>query len=820
MEPLSCVSKKRKDNSSTTQEDVKRLKTDIENDETIEYECHRHCPRISVPLSHLQEPITLKELTELLQFATLGKSGGVQQPSWCRLHHQRRVTGVNVVVLEGLTQSHFYKHFLTLRHLRTKYTTRLSFTPSSNDLVTEIFNSEVPRLENVSVSRRDHSAAALKWHPVIRNFGTETRGLTAYTLSQEEMIKKHFPVKGMPGFEAFVGTDSDDYVTDSSPLYGLDCEMCLTEKGYEVARVSLVDSSGKCLLDELVKPQNRVLNYLTKFSGITAAMLRPITTTLREVQTKVRMLLPRDAVLVGHSVDNDLRALELIHPHVIDTSLLYRREFGQKFKLKVLAEVVLNKQIQIEEKQGHDPTEDAMATLELAQYFIKTGPQRVVELHLDELWGGFPALHESTVRKPTVAQSTRFADVLQRSGRSVAYIGKRGDITLALSNQQWHCSDREVLASFRRSTKCPSFSLLQFSSFSDHLKNSFPQQDHHYRTVRAHLRSMCVVFAGPFPAGFSERDVRRLFRCCGAVEKIRMLNTSFRIHAEIEFALLEGATLALKTRNGLNVHGQSIKVQRPVDESALDLDVMLDALKEDPLNANLLYAVGLKPNANQTHGSPLPNGCTTGANRFDVAAVKTANRSQPVTVNGSTTDVYHSDLRAAAGDAGSNGATRLRAGAASLLSEEKLREAFGRFGVVEGICPPAVPCGKRARHARIRFQSPEGVQAALGSSAQNYLVCPALTPGHLRSWVAAATPATRSDAEEEAAAGETGRELARADPRDMEMERVMRKLDYRLHKLFKSLPDHTLSVVLLPGHISSHGYLPGLCFMDVNRGSS
>uniref|UniRef100_A0A4W5LV71 Exonuclease domain-containing protein n=2 Tax=Salmonidae TaxID=8015 RepID=A0A4W5LV71_9TELE len=70
-------------------------------------------------------------------------------------------------------------------------------------------------------------------------------------------------------------------------------------------------------------------------------MLQPITTTLREVQSKLKKVLPRDAVLVGHSLDNDLRALNLIHPHVIDTSLLYRREFGQRFKLKVLAETVL-----------------------------------------------------------------------------------------------------------------------------------------------------------------------------------------------------------------------------------------------------------------------------------------------------------------------------------------------------------------------------------------------------------------------------------------------------------------------------------------------
>ena len=41
---------------------------------------------------------------------------------------------------------------------------------------------------------------------------------------------------------------------------------CLTKMGQEVTRVSLVDSSGQCVLDELVKPQNPILNYLTRYA--------------------------------------------------------------------------------------------------------------------------------------------------------------------------------------------------------------------------------------------------------------------------------------------------------------------------------------------------------------------------------------------------------------------------------------------------------------------------------------------------------------------------------------------------------------------------
>lgn len=47
--------------------------------------------------------------------------------------------------------------------------------------------------------------------------------------------------------------------------------------------------------------------------------------------------------------------------------------------------------------------------------------------------------------------------------------------------------------------------------------------------VCANLADMCVVFAGPLPAGFSEREVRRLFCCCGPVRKIKMLTTAVRV---------------------------------------------------------------------------------------------------------------------------------------------------------------------------------------------------------------------------------------------------------------------------------------------------
>ncbi|KAM4585047.1 RNA exonuclease 5 isoform 2-T3 [Odontesthes bonariensis] len=795
MEPSSsssaaAASSRKKRKNREAHEEAKRLKADPGGDEAPQCGRPSGSPRISPLLDRLQQSITLTELTELLHFAALGKKGGIKQPSWCRLSHQRKVEGLNIVIVEGLTQNDFYKNYLSMKHLRTNYTTRVTFTPSSNNVASEIFSREVPEVDFLSVSKPDEKLhRAVKHHPVINTYGTRRRGLAAYVLSQEEKMKNHYPIKGMPAFEDFVSTDSAESVTNSSPLYGLDCEMCQTEKGYELTRVSLVDSDGNCMLDDLVKPQSRVFNYLTKFSGITAAMLQPIKTTLQDVQAKLKMLLPRDAVLVGHSLDNDLVALKLIHQHVIDTSLLYRREFGRKFKLKVLAETILKRQIQTEDKNGHNPTEDAVAALELAQYFIKTGPLKVVELHLEDLWG-YIIEEESSDCTSAPAPSYRFADILQTLGRSVAFSGKRADISLDLSNQHWYGSDKEVLASFRKQTKSSYLSVLQFSSVAAHLTRRFPHQEQLHRKVCADLRDMCVVFAGPLPAGFTKREVRQLFRCCGPVRKIQMLNTSFRVHAEVEFDLLEGAMLALKTLNGLCMLGQPIKVQRPMCESMLDLDLNLDALLGDTLNTNHLYAAKLSQHIVEYvrfNGHALDAKCSG------------VNGSLPSKINGKQLQ---------------------RPATSSKLSEENVRETFGRFGAVESVVLPA-KFEKRARHACIKFESSEGKHAALSSSEDllkdNYLICPSLTPPHLPSWVAVTTASTTIDAGGVAAEEQRTARMNNSSE-DQEMDLMMKKLDRRLEKVFRFLPGGTLSVVLLLGQASTNGHHPGLCLLDVKRG--
>ena len=41
------------------------------------------------------------------------------------------------------------------------------------------------------------------------------------------------------------------------------------------------------------------------------------------VQTSLREILPEDCILVGQSLNSDLNALKMMHPYVIDTSVIF-----------------------------------------------------------------------------------------------------------------------------------------------------------------------------------------------------------------------------------------------------------------------------------------------------------------------------------------------------------------------------------------------------------------------------------------------------------------------------------------------------------------
>ncbi|KAJ3054000.1 RNA exonuclease 3 [Rhizophlyctis rosea] len=174
----------------------------------------------------------------------------------------------------------------------------------------------------------------------------------------------------------FADLPEDSAVPNFHPVVALDCEMSYTTIGMELTRVTLINYYGDVILDEIVKPQNHILHLNTRWSGITEEGIgRARVVGVEEVRYLVGRYCGKGTVLVGHGLENDFNALRITHYNIIDTAYLFPHPKGLpfRFSLRVLAEKLLKKFIQVGGSAGHDSAEDARASLELVKGKLKGG---------------------------------------------------------------------------------------------------------------------------------------------------------------------------------------------------------------------------------------------------------------------------------------------------------------------------------------------------------------------------------------------------------------------------------------------------------------
>uniref|UniRef100_V5GJC4 RNA exonuclease 4 n=2 Tax=Kalmanozyma brasiliensis (strain GHG001) TaxID=1365824 RepID=V5GJC4_KALBG len=165
-----------------------------------------------------------------------------------------------------------------------------------------------------------------------------------------------------------VSADADPAKKEPGNYLAIDCEMVgVGVNGSEsvLARVSIVNFHGATILDRFVRPQEKVTDYRTWVSGVRPKDLKNAP-SFSEVQGEVANLI-KGKVLVGHAIQNDLKALLLSHPRPLirDTATFQPLRDLAKTKypsLKKLAKLVLGIDIQLE-GESHSSVEDARATM-------------------------------------------------------------------------------------------------------------------------------------------------------------------------------------------------------------------------------------------------------------------------------------------------------------------------------------------------------------------------------------------------------------------------------------------------------------------------
>ncbi|XP_070689095.1 RNA exonuclease 1 homolog [Pempheris klunzingeri] len=186
-----------------------------------------------------------------------------------------------------------------------------------------------------------------------------------------QLFKLH--VHDSLSLDGFVSTVPRHPSDASCPgVYSLDCEMCYTIDGLELSRVSVVNSSLQVVYDTFIKPDNEVIDYNTRFSGISEEDVKGNRTSHREVQETLLSFISADTILIGHGLETDLCALKLLHGMVVDTSVVFPHRLGPPHKLTLnnLTAEYLRRIIQ-ESACGHDTAEDAAACMELMIWKVK-----------------------------------------------------------------------------------------------------------------------------------------------------------------------------------------------------------------------------------------------------------------------------------------------------------------------------------------------------------------------------------------------------------------------------------------------------------------
>lgn len=165
----------------------------------------------------------------------------------------------------------------------------------------------------------------------------------------------------------------------------------LRETRHAIARISVIDcKSHGVIFDDHVLPRERVVDYLTRFSGIVGEDLDPTKSPHNLISTrcaylKLRYLMERGCIFLGHGLKKDFLNVNLVVPphQIVDTVEIFHQPGMRYISLRFLVNYVLKRDMQ---QDIHDSVEDALAAFELYEKALEWKQEGVFDKKLQEIY--------------------------------------------------------------------------------------------------------------------------------------------------------------------------------------------------------------------------------------------------------------------------------------------------------------------------------------------------------------------------------------------------------------------------------------------------
>ncbi|ODQ82146.1 hypothetical protein BABINDRAFT_33398 [Babjeviella inositovora NRRL Y-12698] len=434
-------------------------------------------PTIKYDPNYARKKISVSDLRDLILHMLCESYLNIPPPTWCTVTNRAQIQHVVFLFVPGLQPRHFghtdFVKTVSPQRVAPPCEPRedMPFFRATFDTVwpvvapgsKETLFSSMHALTNVPLTKKEKDK--LKRDPA----STKRLVLPDLLMTHGQMTANEYPIHsemGPEGPKAHGWVETVKFFHEGSHTFALDCEMCLSASGKVLTRISLVDFNDKVLIDEYVKPAEPIVDYLTRYSGISEAILANVTTTLADVQQLLLRTISADDVLIGHSLESDLNVLKVTHPRIIDTSIVYEHVRGPpaKASLKHLASKYLNREIQNNGIHGHSSVEDSQACMDLVKLKLVSGdafgrnvsdislfkklhsdkkrPNRSLVLDGSSVRAGAPTSAETRVR--VACDDELVSELLANIEKYDFVLGKLRDIEYASNSPEGVAFDKDL----------------------------------------------------------------------------------------------------------------------------------------------------------------------------------------------------------------------------------------------------------------------------------------------------------------------------------------------------------------------------------------